>query len=489
MDPQAAPLPAGYSAAQHQVMHTQPPKASPAAIPVPVPLGEVFAIAAEFERNGRLPEASRLLAHARTAAPDQADVLHLSGIVAFREKKPDEALKLMERAIELGTDTALYLRNICEIYRYQGRLDEALAAGQRASAMAPNDPMALHNLAIIHYERLETDAAIDCARRALVLDSTMPGAHFELAEALLLKGEMEEGWERYEWRYRIAGAAPLMPPTDKSQWDGRSLPNDTLLLIADQGFGDVIQFARYIPWAAQFARHVAVAGSAEVAPLVRQIFPQATIFQRWEDCPTYAMFCPLSGLPRLHRTRVDTIPAPIPYLRADPTRVAQWRARIENLTPAGYRRIGIVWAGRPTHNNDRNRSVPLTTFNPLANLPRTALVSLQKGDASAQAGNYFGRAPLINLGAEIQDYADTMAIMESLDLMVTVDTSVAHLAGALGKPIWVMTPRAPDWRWLLDRTDTPWYPSMRLFRQKEHRNWKPVMAEIATAAREALGLG
>ncbi len=385
----------------------------------------------------------------------------------------------MERAIRIGGDPALYLRNICEVYRTLGRLDDALAAGRRAAELAPTDPMALHNLAIIHYERLEPDAAIDCARRALALDPTMPGAHFELAEALLLKGELAQGWEEYEWRYRIAGAAALMPPTDKHQWDGTPLPNDTLLLIADQGFGDVIQFARYIAWAAARAPAIAIASSPEVAPLLAQIAPHARIFQRWEECPPWAVFCPLSGLPRLHGTSVDTIPAPIPYLRADPDRTAAWRTRLDGLVPAEYRRIGIVWAGRPTHNNDRNRSAPLAAFTPLAALPRTALISLQKGDAAAQAGNWFGRAPLFNLGAEIQDYADTMAIMQGLDLMVTVDTSVAHLAGAMGRPIWVMLPRAPDWRWLMDRTDTPWYPTMRLYRQDPDRDWRTVLTRIA----------
>lgn len=460
------------------------PTPAPAAIPVPVPLGEVFSLAAEFERAGRLPDAARLLAHARAAAPDQPDVLHLSGIVAFREKRPQEALALMERAIAIGGDPALYLRNICEVYRTLGRLDDALAAGRRAAELAPTDPMALHNLAIIHYERLEPDDAIACARRALALDPTMPGAHFELAEALLLKGELAQGWEEYEWRYRIAGAAALMPPTDKHQWDGAPMPGDTLLLVADQGFGDVIQFARYIGWAMERCPSIAIASSPEVAPLLAQIAPQARIFQRWEDCPPWAVFCPLSGLPRLHGTRVENIPAPVPYLRADPERVATWRARLDGLVPADYRRIGIVWAGRPTHNNDRNRSAGLAAFAPLAALPRTALVSLQKGDAAAQAGSYFGRAPLVNLGAEIQDYGDTMAIMQGLDLMVTVDTSVAHLAGAMGRPIWVMLPRAPDWRWLMDRSDTPWYPTMRLYRQEPDRDWRAVLARIARELRD-----
>ncbi|MEJ0016142.1 MAG: tetratricopeptide repeat protein [Acetobacteraceae bacterium] len=446
---------------------------------VPLPIGEVVRIANEYERSGRLDDASRLLGHVLRAAPDQGDALHLAGIVAFRQGDLEGSLALMQRSLEHGIDTPLYLRNICEVYRALGRLDEALATAQRASALAPADPLCLHNQAIIHYHRVELDAALDCADRALRIDPSLPGAHFVRAESLLLRGDWAEGWEEYEWRFRIAGAAPLMPPTNRPQWDGTPLPDRTLLLIADQGFGDVIQFARYIAWATERCTDIAIACSAEVQPLLRQIAPAARLFVRWEDAPGYAAFCALSGLPRLAGTRVDSVPAPVPYLRADPARAAQWAERLAGLVPRGFRRIGVIWAGRPTHNNDRNRSATLAEFMPLANVAGIALLALQKGPKTGQAGTYYGRAPLINIGAEIEDYDDTMAILDNIDLLVTVDTSVAHLAGAMGRPVWVMLPRAPDWRWLLERGDTPWYPSVRLFRQKNVRRWDDVMREIA----------
>ena len=183
-------------------------------------------------------------------------------------------------------------------------------------------------------------------------------------------------------------------------------------------------------------------------------------------------------MPRIAGTRLKTIPAQIPYLRADAGKVAGWTERLRRLLPAGYRRIGIAWAGRPTHTNDDNRSATLAAFAPLADLSHIALVSLQKGAAQAQIGAYWGRAPLINLGPEIGDFGDTMAVLECLELVITVDTAVAHLAGTMGKPVWLMLPYAPDWRWLLDRTDSPWYPSARLFRQTAERRWEPVIAEI-----------
>jgi hypothetical protein len=277
-----------------------------------------------------------------------------------------------------------------------------------------------------------------------------------------------------------------MPRTSKPQWDGTALPEATLLLIADQGFGDVIQFSRYIPWAAERCPDIAIAGSAEVQPMLRQIAPKARLFTRWQDAPDYAAFCALSGLPRLAATRTGTVPAPVPYLHADPARCAQWAERLDGLVPRGFRRVGVIWAGRPTHNNDRNRSALLADFAPLANVAGIALLALQKGPKTGQAGGYYGRAPLINIGAEIEDYDDTMAILDNLDLLVTVDTSVAHLAGAMGRPVWIMLPRAPDWRWLLERSDTPWYPSVRLFRQPSMRRWDDVVQTIATelAARD-----
>ena len=299
---------------------------------------------------------------------------------------------------------------------------------------------------------------------------------------------MAQGWEEYEWRFRIGGAARLMPPTERPQWDGAGFCDGTLLLVADQGFGDVIQFCRYIPWVLERCPEVAVACSAEMIPVLRQLLPADRIFCRWEDCPPYRAFCALSGLPRLHGTRIEHVPASIPYLRADPVRVAASAERLRRIAPNGSRRIGIVWAGRPTHNNDRRRSAKLSDFAPLAALPGVALVSLQKGPAADQAGSYFGRAPLINIGAEVHDYDDTMALLECLDLVVTVDTSVGHLAAAMGKPVWILLATSPDWRWLLNRDDSPWYPTVRLFRQTKARRWGDVFERVAAAWTQGAGI-
>ncbi len=259
------------------------------------------------------------------------------------------------------------------------------------------------------------------------------------------------------------------------------MPTGRLLLVADQGFGDAIQFSRYLPWAAARCANLTLACSPDLAPLLHAAFPDIPIVVRWEDAPTFDAWQALSGLPRLHGTRLATIPSAPAYLRADPARTAEWGARLAGLLPPGLRRIGIAWAGRPTHNNDTNRSATLATLRPLTKIPGVALVALQKGPPAAQIGDYFSPAPLLNLGPELSDFADTAALLANLDAVVAVDTSVVHLAAALGRPTFVLLPFAPDWRWLLGRADSPWYPSVTLFRQTAPQDWSVPVAAAAAA--------
>jgi Flp pilus assembly protein TadD len=442
-----------------------------------------FQRATAYEAAGRLAEAEAEIDAVLCEAREYADAVHLKGVVAFKRGRPEEGAALIEEAVALDRPKPIYYRNLCEVYRVLGRYDEALEAGCTALAANPFDAESHRNLSVLYYARGQPEEAITAAEHALALDPSLPGAHFGLAEALLLRGRFSRGWEEYEWRFKLRGVPSLMPRTDLPQWDGGMLPNDRLLLVADQGFGDGIQFARYIPWAAARCRELVVACSRELQPILRQLPGIKLLFDRWEEAPRAAAYSPLSGLPRLHGTRLDTIPAGIPYLSADPARVAVWAARLAGLTARHHRRIGLVWAGRPTHNNDRNRSTTLDSLAPLGELEEVSFVSLQKGAARAQIGGYFGKAPLVNLASEIADFADTMAVLAALDLIVTVDTAVAHLAGAMGRPVWIMLPFAPDWRWLQDRVDSPWYPTARLFRQSAPRRWDSVVMPIVEALR------
>jgi hypothetical protein len=461
------------------------PAVSPAPQPamVPMPAGLMLAIATRAEEAGRLDEAEPLTAHLLRALPQEPRVLHLAGIVAFRRDRRAQAVELVEQAILREPNNALYLRNISEMYRVVGRLDDALAAARRAVALQPSDPTILHNQAVIHQERGEVEAALTCARRAISLRPDMAGAHFAVAEAQLARGDYAEGWEEYEWRFRLPGVPPLMPAVLQQgiqQWGGGTLGQGTLLLIGDQGFGDVIQFCRYIPWVLSKGQPTVLATSTEMAPLMRRLFPDLPIVMNWSECPAFAAYCPLSGLPRLHGTRPDTIP-PVLRIAPDTDRAALWRTRLDLAARAGDLRIGIVWAGRPTHRNDRNRSIRLTTLAPLAAVAGVTLVSLQKGEMAAEAAAFAGPGRLIDAAPEIADYEDTVAAIAALDLIVTVDTSVAHLAGAMGRHAWVLLPYAADWRWFRQRPDSPWYPSLRLFRQVAPARWDEPLAEIVNA--------
>lgn len=446
---------------------------------VPIPVGELLAVAREYVDAARFDAAERLLGHVLAAAPRHGETLHLKGYIAFKRNRGEEAAALMEQALAAGAGQPRQLCNLAEVYRLVGRLDEGLAMVRRAQALAPTDPVAHFNESMLRYERLEPDQCVRAARRAIALKPDMPEAHMRLGQTLLLTGAMAEGWDEYEWRYQIAGAQALMPKTDKPQWNGMPLPDDqTLLLIADQGYGDVLMFARYLPWAFARARSVSIATSVEMRSLLERHYPQATYFSRWDECPPYTAFCPFSGLPRLHYTRLDSVPPPTAGFAPLPDLVSTWRQRLDDLLPAGARRIGIAWAGRPTHNNDRNRSISLDTLAPFGQVPGIVLVSLQKGPAAAQTANWRGPAPLVSLDAQIETFEDTAAILTCLDALVCVDTSVGHLAGALGRPAWVMLPYAPDWRWLMQRSDSPWYPSLRLFRQQAPRGWTGLIDEV-----------
>ena len=444
--------------------------------------------AAEHEAAGRLDEAEAVLNRLLERTPDNAEAIHLKGVLAVRQGRTAEGAALMQRSVEVGPVKPYYLRNMCEVYRTLGRYDEALDCGRRAASGDPNDPICHANLSVLYYERGEPMEAILSGERALAINPNLPGAHFGLAEALLLRGEFERGWEEYEWRFRMPGVPTLMPIEGVPQWDGQPLESGRLMLIADQGFGDGIQFCRYIPWAAERCAEVVVACSRELQPLIGQIPGIAQMFDRWEVAPASAAYLPLSGLPRLHGTNIDNIPADtVPYLKPEPARVVKWKARLDELAAPHHRRIGLVWAGRPTHKNDRNRSVALNRLSALTDIPGVTYISLQKGPGEAQVGDYFGLAPLVNLGPEVDEFTDSLAIMDGLDLVVTVDTAVGHLAGAMGKRVFIMLPYAPDWRWLEKRSDTPWYPSVRLFRPPTPQNWDAVTAEVAAAVRELLG--
>ena len=445
---------------------------------VVVPLAEALARLSALEQAGKLAEADDLANRMLAAMPEHSHILHLAGIIAYRNGRVAQAVERMEKSEALAPEVALYPRNMCEVYRGAGRLDDALRAGRRAVELAPQDARAYFNLALIHYERLELDEAVRDADQAIALDPLFAEAHFEKAEALLLGGRMREGWESYEWRFKLKQAEGMLPKTDKPQWDGRPLAPGKLLIVGDQGFGDCIQFGRLISWAALLCPQPVLACSGELTTILRQIPGVGKIVTRWEDTGDFEAYIALSGLPRLAGITTENVP-PAGYLAPDPALVQSWGARLDRLAPKGKRRVALVWAGRPTHKNDRKRTMRLEQFAPLFARDDLAILTVQKGEQIAQVGGYYGHAPLLNLGPEIVDFADTMAILQHVERLVTIDTSVAHIAGAIGVPTALVLPHAPDWRWLLGREDTPWYPSVRLFRQERAYDWRGVIERVS----------
>jgi hypothetical protein len=299
---------------------------------------------------------------------------------------------------------------------------------------------------------------------------------FDLAETLLLLGEFERGWREYRYRYSLAHTVAIERKVQRPRWNGQPIPGKTLLIHDEQGYGDTFQFMRMVPWAkAKSGARVILEVNAETLSLAQRSEGFDEIVMRGSLPPAFDMHCEMMSLPMAMGLKRADLPGAIPYLSADSQRLERWRARLAGL-PRPL--VALVWAGRPTHVNDANRSLTLAQLAPLAHSGVTFL-SIQKGPAAAQAASPPPGMSIISLSDEIRDFEDTAAILANADLLISVDSSPVHLAGALGRPAWVMLPFVPDWRWLLERADTPWYLRTRLFRQPSRGDWDSVMAAIA----------
>ncbi len=307
-------------------------------------------------------------------------------------------------------------------------------------------------------------------RRALALDADGLDAHLGLARLLLLKGELSTGWVEYEWRRRKPESKlPKLPGTE---WDGSPIAGKTLLVYSEQGFGDVLQFCRYIPILAKLGARVLFAVPPQLTRLLEGLDGVTQLVTSFRPLPQCDFHVPLLSVPRLLGIAIDRVPNQVPYLRA-PVSTTPLPA------PLGSRiKIGIVWAGSPQHSNDRNRSLTLEEMLPLAGIPGVTLYSLQAGPRVGDLAKVSHPALVRDLSPYLKDFADTAGVVAALDLVICADTAVAHLAAALGKRVWVLTPFSPDWRWLIGREDTPWYPTMRLFRQSQPGRWDDVMARV-----------
>jgi hypothetical protein len=472
----------------------KPAAQQPAAPPAPPPtltaggetLDQALTRAQAAAQAKRLNEAAGICSDVLAVSPDYASALALLGIVSALQNDPEKGIGLLERAIKLRPGNASWYAHLASLCRATYRMEQALTAGQESVRLDPTNADNLVNLSLIFVDVDDRERAIACLLRALGQKHEHADGHLALAQNLLAMGQFPSGWLEYEWRNETEAGKNTMPKMTSAHWNGMPIPKGRILLVGDQGYGDTIQFARYIPMVAKLCDEVVLGCSAEMGPILQNIPGVKQYCHRWNDVPGHAAHCRLSTLPYLFQTRMDSIPAEVPYLKADPARIAAWRDRFAAQLPPG-KRIGLAWTGRPTHPNDRRRSLPLARLRSIAEAaPDAVFVSLQKpmpASDLAVLGHFRGMA---DLSADLKDFGETAAVIENLDMIVTVDTSMGHLAGALAKPAWIMLPKAADWRWMLDRSDSPWYPTVRLFRQGFPGAWDVVLAEVAGALAKEL---
>jgi tetratricopeptide (TPR) repeat protein len=508
-----------------------------------MPPHEALTYANRCLNDGRVMEAEAICHRLLDVQPDLPEAEHLLGIIAHHQGKLGEAIGHVQRAIKLAPGIALFHANLGEMQRLAGRPKLAVEAARRALAIEPAMTAALSNLGVALCELEDYQEAARAQRKAVAADPNFAEAHCNLGNALhglkrfdeaaaayrralelkpdyadawanlgttlhhggdfdegifalrraialaphhanahsglgillLMRGEFGEGWDEYEWRLRSTERkGPRFP---QKPWQGEALAGKHIYVEAEQGLGDTLHFARYLPLLAARAGKVTLRAHQQIVALLRESFSGITVLGDRGEPEPYECDAALLSLPRLLQTRLETLPASVPYLRVPAAAAARWRKRFAKM--AGVK-VGLVWAGNPDHVNDHRRSLALTALTPLLAVRGVSFASLQVGPRAADVRKRRRRKPAIqDVSADLLDFTDTAGAVAALDLVLTVDTSVAHLAGALGKPVWLLLPWVTDWRWLLGREDCPWYPTMRLFRQKEGDDWTGVIARVA----------
>jgi tetratricopeptide (TPR) repeat protein len=421
---------------------------------------------------GRVDEAVARYERAIAIKPDNAPALNNLGSALQLQGKQDEAIVCYERALAIKPDNAEAHSNLGSVLQLQGKVGEAITCYKRAIAIKPNNALAFNNLGSALQLQGKQDEAIAYYERALAINPDCPVAKFGLTIIQLLAADFASGLPNYEQRFLQNKPRTFSQP----QWHGEPLNGTRILLHAEQGLGDTLQALRYLPMVQAAGGSLVLEVQAPLRRMAAQIPGITDLVIAGDPLPPFDWQCPLMSLPLAFGTTLDTIPAPTSYLS-----IPDEALRTANALswPATGLRVGLAWAGNPSHHRDRYRSIPLSRLDPLLRLQGVHFFSLQMGPEAAQLATT--PVPITDLSDAIHDMADTAALMAHLDLVIAVDTSVVHLAGALGKPVWVLLPIAPDWRWLLGRQDSPWYPTMRLFRQPKFGDWESVVEMVRAA--------
>ncbi len=460
-----------------------PPPPNPAPPAVQADPAEALIRAEQAAAAKRLNEAMGICRDVLETHAEHPAALAMLGSILGHRGEMAESIRLLERAVAQNGQVAAWRNNLCSLYRMECRLEEAEREGRAALALAPGQPTLLLNLAKVFMDRGDDALAIPLFQDVLAREPFNAEAHLAIGQMLLARGEMRPGWAEYEWRNRLEQAKGMIPDMIRPEWNGMALPGATIMLIGDQGFGDTLQFARFIPQVAARCGHVALACGGELEGLLRPIPGVGSIFSRWQDAPPHQVWCRITSLGGIFEVGADNMP-PAPYLSAAAEPRAAWAERLARDLPSGRRRVGIFWSGRPTHPNDRRRSLRLAQLAPLLALAGEVvdMVSLQKLVPDADRA-LLAAHPVLDLSAELTDFSVTAAILTNLDMLVTIDSGIAHLAGALGVPVTMLSPSPADWRWLNQGSDSVWYPSMHILRQPSVGQWTPVIE--AAAARVA----
>jgi Tfp pilus assembly protein PilF len=424
-------------------------------------------------------EARAVFDSAVACSPDTPALLFNLGNALRMLGESTAAIREYERALALGLERPEVYNNLGVALQTCERWDDALGAFEKALAHDPLYLPGLANCGNALIQLCRPDQAVEPLRRAIGIQPGYADAHWLLSHALLVNGLWPEGWGEYEWRWHRMKAAPYHRGNPGSWWRGEDIVGKNILLYAEQGMGDAVQFVRYAPLVKARGATVTIECHAGLVDLLRSVDGVSVVHARGEAGPRFDVACPLLSLPAVFRTAVDDIPGGVPYVRPDAGRALHWRRKLEPF--AGLKRVGLVWAGNAAHTNDRKRSIPFEQLAPLAAVSGVQFISLQKEDGGDPRGADPKVLPLVDWTADLHDFADTAALISVLDLVITVDTAVAHVAGALNAPVWMMVPFTPDWRWFLHRADSPWYPSMRLFRQSVGGGWGEVVAEVCRA--------
>lgn len=437
----------------------------------PHDIDTLYNIGSLYLKRGDIKSALDYLKRASELAPQRTDILINLGVAMTEAGILDEAEALLKKVVTINPNDPEGYINLGNCLRLMQRPDEALGQYKRALSLSPTDPDIYVNIGVVLRDALCIDNAIDYYKQAIVLNKDHAEAHFNLALALLMKGDFKKGWEEYQWRWNTPDFVRFLRPKGK-QWDGR-YGRYTLLLYSEQGFGDTLQFVRYIKVLTE-KLSILLLCQRQLLRLLDGQWPSVRVLPADEPFGQYDYHCSLMDLPLILGTDLKSIPAEVPYIYQKEADILQWQGIMEDFK--GHKKIGLIWTGSRTNKRANYRSCSLMDIQPLLSIRGIDFFYI--GKEAPPSGLDQSLLRPIDLSGNIRDFADTAALLHHLDLVITIDTAVAHLAGAMGKPVWLMLHYSSDWRWMPYQTNSPWYPTMRIFRQKTFGDWKAVIDEI-----------